>query len=61
MKRFLLTPPFAIRKTVSIADSLRLYQISGSRGWFARSHILESISSDLEFMESLLPRLPPGH
>jgi glycolate oxidase iron-sulfur subunit len=37
---------------------MRLYQYSGIQGLVRKSQILKHISSDLEFMEALLPPLP---
>ncbi|AFM24922.1 (Fe-S)-binding protein [Desulfomonile tiedjei] len=59
LKRFILES--AIRDQTKLSrylSPLRLYQNLGIQRLVRRSHILQSLSSDLDFMESLLPRLP---
>lgn len=59
LKRFMLE--HAIRDQNRLSRYLipmRLYQSTGLQGLVRRSEILKHISSDLEFMESLLPPLP---
>jgi glycolate oxidase iron-sulfur subunit len=59
LKRFVLK--YAIRdqqKLSHLLAPLRAYQYTGLQWLVQKSHILGLISSDLEFMESLLPPLP---
>jgi len=59
LKRFILESAIRDQKRLSrYLAPLRLYQRLGLEGLVRRSHILRYLSSDLEFMESLLPLLP---
>ena len=59
LKRFVLESAICDQKKLSrYLTPLRLYQLTGIQKMVRRSHILEWISSDLEFMEALLPTLP---
>jgi glycolate oxidase iron-sulfur subunit len=59
LKRFLLESAIRDQKRLSrYLAPLRLYQLTGLRKLIQGSHILRAISSDLEFMEALLPTLP---
>ncbi|MFH0823273.1 MAG: (Fe-S)-binding protein, partial [Pseudomonadota bacterium] len=59
LKRFMLESAIRDQKKLSLyLAPLRLYQKIGLQGLVRKSHILGLLSSDLEFMESLLPDLP---
>jgi glycolate oxidase iron-sulfur subunit len=59
VKRFLLTHAIRDQKMLSrLLTPARLYQALGLQRIIRGSHILESVSADLEFMEALLPPLP---
>lgn len=59
LKRFLLESAIRDQKKLSrYLTPLRLYQNIGLQRLIRKSNILKLLSSDLEFMESLLPLLP---
>ncbi|MBI5572069.1 MAG: (Fe-S)-binding protein [Desulfomonile tiedjei] len=59
LKRFMLGSAIRDQKRLSrYLTPLRAYQLTGLQKVVRRSHILKWISSDLEFMEALLPTLP---
>lgn len=59
LKRFILNRAIRDQRTLShLLSPLRLYQRLGIQWLVRKSQALNLISSDLEFMESLLPPLP---
>lgn len=59
LKRFILTNAIRDQKKLNrFLVPLRLYQNIGLQWLVRKSHLLNLISSDLEFMEALLPPLP---
>jgi len=59
LKRLMLAHAIRDQKKLALALApMRLYQRLGLQWLVRKSHILELISSDIAFMEALLPRLP---